>query len=267
MDTRPIGIFDSGLGGLCAVAELSRILPHENIIYFGDTGRVPYGSRSVSTLRKYAAEDIAFLLSHGVKTVLAACGTVSATVLEELKGDISVPLFGVVESAAKKAALLSQRGKIGVLGTEATIKSDIFKRKIHEYRPDAEIKSIACPLFVPLVENGFIARDSEITRLACRHYLAEMAKFSPDVLILGCTHFPIIKDIIADFLPDVTLIDPAKEAANELCEALAEREMLSPSLENGRVKYFVSDAPERFCANAWIFLGGENKISAEKIDL
>lgn len=267
MDTRPIGVFDSGLGGLCAVAELSRILPHENIIYFGDTGRVPYGSRSVSTLHKYAAEDIAFLLSHDVKTVLAACGTVSATVLEALKGEIPVPLFGVVESAAKKAAALSKSGKIGVIGTEATIKSDIFKRKIHELSPSAEVKSIACPLFVPLVENGFIARDNEITRLACRYYLAEMADFAPDVMILGCTHFPIIKDIIADFLPHTALIDPAKEAAHELCKMLTANSMLSPSREKVDVKYFVSDAPERFCANAWIFLGGENKIEATKTDL
>ena len=132
--------------------------------------------------------------------------------------------------------------------------------------PEAKLKSIACPLFVPLVENGFISRDCEITRLMCRHYLAEMKAFSPDVLILGCTHFPIISEIIADFMPDVALVDPAKEAAHELLHALNAAGIASDSTR-GEVKYFVSDAPERFSANAWIFLGGENEIKANKVEL
>ena len=266
MDRRPIGVFDSGLGGLCAVSELTKILPGEDIIYFGDTGRVPYGSRSIQTLRKYAAEDVAFLLSHDVKMILAACGTVSSSVLEDLTGECPVPLLGVVDGAVKKAVSLCQSGKIGIIGTETTVNSGIFERKIHEIMPDAELKSIACPLFVPLVENGFISRDCEITRLMCRHYLAEMKAFSPDVLILGCTHFPIISGIIADFMPDVALVDPAKEAAHELLRALNDAGIASDRT-HGEVKYFVSDAPERFSANAWIFLGGENEIKANKVEL
>lgn len=267
MDRRPIGVFDSGLGGLCAVAELTRILPGEDIIYFGDTGRVPYGSRSIETLRKYASEDIAFLRGHDVKMILAACGTVSSTVLEALESDCcSVPLLGVVDGAVKKAVSLCKNGKIGIIGTEATVKSGIFERKIRGIADNTEIKSIACPLFVPLVENGFISRDCEITRLMCRHYLEEMRRFAPDVLILGCTHFPIISEIISDFLPDSALVDPAKEAAHELRDTL-EALALASDNEKGEVRYFVSDAPERFSDNAWIFLGGEKKISASKIDL
>ncbi len=269
MDRRPIGVFDSGLGGLCAVSELTKILPGEDIIYFGDTGRVPYGSRSIQTLRKYAAEDIAFLLSHDVKMILAACGTVSSSVLEDFAGECPVPLLGVVDGAVKKAVSLchgGKIGKIGIIGTETTVNSGIFERKIHEIMPEAQLKSTACPLFVPLVENGFISRDCEITRLMCRHYLAEMKAFSPDVLILGCTHFPIISEIIADFMPDVALVDPAKEAAHELLRALNSMGIASDSTR-GEVKYFVSDAPERFSASAWIFLGGENEIKANKVEL
>lgn len=266
MDKRPIGVFDSGLGGLCAVYELKKILPKEDIIYFGDTGRVPYGSRSIQALRKYASQDIAFLLSRGVKAILAACGTVSSTVLEDIAAECPVPLLGVVDSAVKKAAALCGNGKIGIIGTEATVNSGIFERKLHGILPSSELKSIACPLFVPLVENGFISRDCEIMRLTCRHYLEEMKAFSPDVLILGCTHFPIISHVIADFMPDVKLVDPAKEAAHELFDMLNTAGITSDST-GGEVEYFVSDAPDRFGANAWIFLGGETEIKATKVEL
>lgn len=259
-----IGVFDSGLGGLCAVRELVRLLPNENIIYFGDTGRVPYGTKSRETIRKYTREDASFLLSHGVKAILAACGTVSSNALECIHEITDVPVFGVVEDAARAAYEASKTKRIGVIGTQATVSSGIFKSKIELLDKNAAVLQKACPLFVSLVEYGFTAKDEEITRLAAERYLADF-RGEVDTLIMGCTHFPIIKEHIARALPGVTLINPAKEAAKAMAAVLSEKGMLSESAEKGEVKYFVSDDPAGFAKSASIFLGESEGIFAEKV--
>lgn len=259
-----IGVFDSGLGGLCAVRELVRLLPNENIIYFGDTGRVPYGTKSRDTIRKYTREDASFLLSHGVKAILAACGTVSSNALECIREITDAPVFGVVEDAAKAAYNASETKRIGVIGTQATVNSGIFKSKIEAFDKNAVVLQKACPLFVSLVEYGFTANDDDITRLACERYLSEL-RGNIDTLIMGCTHFPIIKEHIAHALPGVTLINPAKEAAKAMAAELSEKGMLSSSREKGTVQYFVSDDPTGFAKSARIFLGESEGLFATKV--
>ncbi|MBQ7661660.1 MAG: glutamate racemase [Clostridia bacterium] len=256
-----IGIFDSGLGGLSAYKELRALRPEEDYLYFGDTGRVPYGTRSKATLEKYTRQDIAFLRARGVDAILAACGTVSSVVLDDVKDEYDLPIFGVVDAAADAAVAATKNEKIGVLGTGATISSRAFERKIRAKDPDALVVARACPLFVPLVENGYVARDCEVTRLVARDYLADVKAAGVDTLILGCTHFPLIADIIADLLPKVTLINAGAAAAHAVARALPRR-----ADTGGSAAFFVSDDPANFDEVARIFLGGDT-ISAEKVDI
>lgn len=210
----PIGVFDSGLGGLTAVRELRRILPGEDIVYFGDTGRVPYGTRGVDVIVRYAKQDIAFLLEQNVKYVMAACGTVSSTLPEAYTRTLPVPYTGVVQSAAAAAVRATRTGLIGVIGTPATVKSGSYNAAIAALMPGARIVATACPLFVPLVENGYFGADNAVTRLVARDYLKDIRAAGVDTLILGCTHYPLIAPIIADLMgPEVALIDPGRETA------------------------------------------------------
>lgn len=253
MDNRPIGVFDSGIGGLTAVKELSAILPDEEIVYFGDTGRVPYGTRSPETILAYAREDMDFLMKYNPKAIMVACGTVSSVALQTIKSDYDVKIIGVVKSAAKKAAETTKNGRIGVISTGATHKSGAFKKAVAEVS-DAEVFSAACPLFIPLVENGYIERDNKVTRLVAADYLAPVLDKGVDTLILGCTHFPVIKDLIADLAPGVILIDSGKEAALHLKDHLTENGLLSDG-RHGANRYFVSDAADGFSKVAKMFLG------------
>ena len=263
-DERPIGIFDSGLGGLCAVRELKSILPHEKIIYFGDTGRVPYGSRSKETIIKYAREDADFLCRSNVKIMLAACGTVSTVALDKIKNEYDVPLLGVAGYAATAATIATKTNRIAVIGTAATIKSGVLEQKIRDIG-NYTVVSQACPLFVNLVECGFIGKDCKITRDVCASYLADIKAFGVDTMILGCTHFPIISDIISDYLPGVTLIDPSREAARAIARFLSENDMLATG--DGGAEYFVSDDSESFSHLARIFLKGDIDIKAKTITI
>lgn len=253
-----IGIFDSGLGGLTAYRELRKLLPNEHFIYFGDTGRVPYGSRSHEILTKYAKQDINFLISKGADIILAACGTVSSVVLDEIKEEFSVPIFGVVDASAAEALAATKNGIVGVIGTGATVSSGAFEKKLKSGGAK-EVISVACPLFVSLVENGYIARDCEVTKLVARDYLEKIKESGADTLILGCTHFPIIADIIGDVLPNVTLINSGAAAAKAISR-------LSGGMGNGVSEFYVSDSPVNFDSVARIFLGGET-VSAKKIDI
>ena len=211
MDNRAIGVFDSGLGGLTTVRELRKLLPDERIVYFGDTGRVPYGNRSRETIRNYAMQDIRFLKRHEVKLVIAACGTVSSALTPELSAEAGVPFSGVVVPAAQAACAATVNGRIGVIGTTATVRSGAYGRAIRTINPDARTFGNACPLFVPLVENGFIQPDNEITAKVAEIYLKPMIDERVDTLILGCTHYPLIYDIIDRALGSrVTLIDAGK---------------------------------------------------------
>lgn len=246
------------------MGELRRILPGEDIVYFGDTGRVPYGTRSRETLFTYAKEDIGVLERFGVKIVLAACGTVSSTVLDDVTGGAKEPVFGVVD-AAVEAAIATGACRIGLIGTEATVASGAFEKKMRAKKADLQTMSVACPLLVPLVENGFIGEDSDITRLVLEKYLEPFRAFRPQTLILGCTHFPIVADRIAEILPETVLIDPAKEAAGMVKKELTASGLCAAGGRMGETRYLVSDAPEKFAKNAWIFLGGDEEIRAEKV--
>ncbi len=251
----PIGVFDSGLGGLTAVRELRRILPGENIVYFGDTGRVPYGSRSPETIVHYAKQDIAFLLEQKVKFLLAACGTVSSTLPAAYTDKLPVAYIGVVESAAKAAARATRTGRIGVIGTQATIRSQSYAAHIRRLLPGAQITAVACPLFVPLVENGYFDADNTVTHLVAQDYLKQIQAADVDTLILGCTHYPLIAPIIGQIMgPGVTLIDPGRCTALAAKAALEKAGLLRRG-PDGTARYFVSDTPESFARLSEWFLG------------
>ncbi len=254
MDSRPIGVFDSGLGGLSVIKELTRVLPNENIIYFGDTGRVPYGTRSADTIVKYAKEDERFLLSHDVKLIIAACGTVSSVAAHTAKS-LPVPFIEVVTPASIAAVNATKNGKIGVLGTSATVSSNSYKKKMLEIRSDLMVTQVACPLFVQLVEAGWIDRNDEVTVATAKRYLQPLIEAEVDTVILGCTHFPAIKEIIADILGEkVTLINSGTEAALAAAEYLRKNDLLGAG---GRRRYFVSDRPQSFSSTAGVLLGNE----------
>ncbi len=261
MDNRPIGVFDSGLGGLTAVRELKRVLPKENIIYFGDTGRVPYGTRSLQTLHRYTNEDIAFLKKQNVKMIVAACGTVSSTITAEMIENIGVPFLGVVEPTAKVAVNFSKTGRIGVIGTGATVKSGAFEKEIKRLNKDAQVVSKACPLFVGLVENGLVS--GEITEKVAQMYLSEIK--DADTLILGCTHFPLLSDVISKIMPNVTLVDSGKAVADEVREVLIKNNMTAEN--NGECKYFVSDSTEEFSRLSSLFLRESDVGEVKRIEI
>ena len=258
-----IGVFDSGMGGLTAIKQLVKIMPGEDIVYFGDTGRVPYGTRSKDTIIKYACQDVRFLLSKNVDAILIACGTVSANALTVLKETFDVPIFGVVEAAAEKACELTQNGKVGIIGTNATVTSGAYVKHIDKIRPDIETVSTPCPLFVPLVENGFTDPDDEITRLCAERYLADIKASGADTLILGCTHYPIIAPVISKVLPGVNLINTGAESAVRLFKEIGTKG------GEGKIEYYVSDDVSSFRAAAATFLEmpvGDNvfKVDIEK---
>ncbi len=267
MDNRPIGVFDSGLGGLTVVRQLLKMLPGEDIVYFGDTGRVPYGTRSPETIEKYARQDCRFLLSKGVKLIIAACGTVSSVAPHVLRG-LPVPAMGVVEPTAGAAASASRTGRIGILGTAATIRSASFQKRILELRPDAEVTPVACPLFVPLVENGWTEPDNEATLATVRRYLAPLEEKHVDTLVLGCTHYPLLAPILSTVVgPGVTLVDSG-EACAALCAARLERDgALNQSKRAGMCHFYVTDLPDDFTHVARMFLGRDVDGDTERVDV
>ena len=266
MDNRPIGVFDSGLGGLTGVRELRKRLPHEDIIYFGDTGRVPYGSRSPETILQYARQDIAFLLSKDVKCIMAACGTVSSIYPAAEAAKLPVPYLGVVDAAAREAAFVTRNRRIGVIGTAATIRSRSYETVLRKLVPGVEITARPCPLFVPLVEAGYVDHSAldkqQVTRLVIAQYLAEVREAGVDTLILGCTHFPLLAPIIGDMLGEgVTLIDSGAATAGYIRELLRQTGLENPRTEGGVQRYYISEHTETFARTAELFLG--HGITAE----
>lgn len=258
MDNRPIGVFDSGLGGLTGMRELLRAMPNEDLIYLGDTGRVPYGGRGRETIIKYARQDIEFLLSFGVKAIMVACGTVSTVALEEVRGDYPVPIFGVVEPTAWKAARLSETGRVGLIGTVNSVKSGAYERALRHFRPDCEVFAVACPLFVPLVENGRVHRGDKVLELVAEEYLAPLKARDVDTLILGCTHYPLLSDVIGDIMgPKVRLVSAGAESAEYLIKKLREQDALAQPERKGSRSYYVTDSGEGFGRIASLFLGEE----------
>lgn len=251
--TAPIGVFDSGLGGLTVAHAIMRLLPSESLVYFGDTARVPYGPKSPETVRRYSREIAAYLLEQGVKAIVVACNTATAHALPVLKDELDVPVIGVVEPGARAAVRASSTGRIGVIATAGTIKSGAYVRAIHAEAPEARVTALACPLFVPLVEEGWT--DHDATRAIAREYLASFMKDEVDTLVLGCTHYPLLKPIIAEIVgPNVRLIDSAEETAADTRLMLAGH-MLTAAEREGSYRFVASDDPQQFLTLGERFLG------------
>ncbi len=244
----PIGVFDSGVGGLTVVREIMRQMPNEKIIYFGDTARVPYGSKSKETVTRFSKQIVRFLQTHNVKTIVVACNTASAYAIEELEQELDIPIIGVVKPGAKMAVDKTQNGRIGVIATEATIGSGLYTKYIQGLRKDTVIYGKACPLFVPLVEEG-LWQDPVTVEIA-RRYLTELIDLDIDTLILGCTHYPLIRSVIAQVMGEhVTLVNPAYETAIALRQLLEEHDLLqeqAPPLGSNPYQFYVSDGAEKF---------------------
>lgn len=244
----PIGVFDSGVGGLTVVREIMRQIPNESICYFGDTARVPYGSKTKETVTKFSRQIVRFLKTHQVKTIVIACNTASAYALDELEKEIDIPIIGVVRPGAKVAAEVTKNGKIGVIATEATIGSQIYNRYIQEINNNVTIYGKACPLFVPLVEEGLW--QDPVTDEIAKRYLSELIDIGIDTLIMGCTHYPLIRSTIGRVIgEEVMLVNPAYETALELKAMLQVRGLLNqeaPKLGSNQYQFYVSDAAGKF---------------------
>ena len=244
----PIGVFDSGVGGLTVAREIMRQIPNEKIIYFGDTARVPYGSKSKETVTRFSKQIVRFLQSHQVKTIVVACNTASAYALDELEKEIEIPIIGVLKPGAKTAAEVTKNGRIGVIATEATIGSQMYTKYIRELNKQVTIYGKACPLFVPLVEEGLW--QDPVTDEIAKRYLTELIDIDIDTLILGCTHYPLIRSTLGRIMGEkVTLVNPAYETARELKELLIEKNILndeSPRLGENQYQFYVSDGAEKF---------------------
>lgn len=252
-DKRAIGVFDSGLGGLTVVKEIIKLLPNEDIVYFGDTGRVPYGNRSRETIRKYARQDEAFLLGKNVKLIVAACGTVSSVAADTGK-DLPVDFIEVVSHSAKAAVNVTKNGIIGIMGTAATVKSGAHKKQILEMLPGATVISSACPLLVPFVEEGWTDENDPMLIKAIKEYMRPITEAGADTVILGCTHYPILIDAIKKASGEnLNLINMGEETAKAVKELLTKKDMLNKS--GGRYDFFVSDKTDTFGKTAFTLLG------------
>jgi len=250
---RAIGIFDSGIGGLTVAREIADALPHEHLVYLGDTARAPYGTKSAETVRRYSLENAAFLIEKGIKLLVVACNTASATALDALRAELDVPVVGVVEPGAHAAVAITRNRKVGVIGTEATIASGTYTRALKALDPSLEIYTRACPLFVPLAEEGWV--DNEVTRATAALYLTSLRRSGIDTLVLGCTHYPLLAPVIAATMgPAVQLVDSAHTTARAVRDTLARRRLARPSGE-ASVSFFVTDVPDRFVKVGSRFMG------------
>ena len=260
----PIGVFDSGVGGLTVAREIMRQIPNERIVYFGDTARVPYGSKSKETVTKYSRQIIRFLQTENVKAIVIACNTASAFALDTMQKEFDLPIIGVVKPGAKMAAQTTKNGKVGLIGTEGTIRSGVYAEFIKSFKPDVEVIGKACPLFVPLVEEGMW--HDTITDQMAQRYLEGLKQQDIDTLIMGCTHYPLLKKMIGDFMGgDVHLVDSGKVTAQAAAAALDDLGLLNGKTSGGTAKYFVSDTPDNFDELAHTFLGEYAGGTVERI--
>jgi len=262
----PIGIFDSGIGGLTVVRQIHRVLPHEDLVYLGDTARVPYGSKSPGTVVRFACEDTQFLVQHNVKAVVVACNTVSAWALPTLERKFPVPIFGVIIPGAQAALKKTRNRRIGVIGTTTTVRSQAYSRAILSRDDSARVFTRACPLLVPLVEEGWI--NNKITQAILRAYLSPVLRRRIDTLVLGCTHYPLLKNVIRGVVGNqVALVDSAESCAQFLSERLDGTKLLAGKRRRaGVIQPFVTDEVERFDDVARLFLGVPTD-RARKVDL
>lgn len=252
--SKAIGVFDSGIGGLTVVRALMRELPHENIIYFGDTARVPYGPKSPQVIREYAAQDTDFLISKSVKMVVIACNTVSSVAIDVVQKHAKVPVVGVILPGARAAAGATKKKHVGVIGTVGTIASNAYTNAIRQIDDSINVIGQACQLFVPLAEEGWI--DHKATELIAREYLFPLKLQRIDTLVLGCTHYPILRDVIQKVFDNgVTLIDSGEATALEVARVLEEEDLSNPSRMKANVQFFVSDISSKFAEVGERFLG------------
>lgn len=254
-DARPIGIFDSGVGGLTVYRALRARLPQETFVYLGDTARIPYGTRSPATVCEYACQDAAFLVACQVKLIVIACNTASSVALDRLQSNYPVPVVGVIEPGARQAVAVTRSGHIGVIGTEATIASAAYPRAIQQLAPEVRITSQSCPLFVPLVEEGWARHP--VTTMVAAEYLAPLREAAVDTLVLGCTHYPVLVDVIRQVMGEgVTLVDSGACAAEEVCAVLEQKAGFAPpGTRPAATRFYVTDAGERFRRVAALCLG------------
>lgn len=256
MDNRPIGVFDSGLGGLTAVRKLAELMPAEDIVYFGDTGRVPYGGRSHETIVKYARQDVAFLRTFDLKAIVIACGTVSSAALSTLTAEEDIPIFGVVGPTALRAAHTTRNNKIGLIATKATVSTGAYERVMRHANPAAKIYSLPCPLFVPLVENGRTHPGDVVIETVVQEYLTPLKEEGIDTLVLGCTHYPLLMEVIGNFMgPEVTLLDSGAEVAKQAVSCLSNSHLLADPQRKGSFRWYVSDTVDTFQELGSLFLG------------
>jgi glutamate racemase len=256
--TAPIGVFDSGLGGLTVVRALVARLPKESIIYVGDTARVPYGPKSPDTVRRYAKEIAGYLVGEGVKAIVVACNTATAHALPVLTDALSIPVIGVIAPGARAAVRATNGGPIGVIGTVGTIASGAYERAIADINPELTVMSAPCPLFVPLVEEGWL--DTKATKQIVKTYLKPLAATGIDTLILGCTHYPLLAERIAKRMEGVTLIDSGAETAIEVAMVLQQARIEAPATASPTYRFIATDAPEQFLRSARGFLGPAHTI-------
>jgi glutamate racemase len=254
-DPRPLGVFDSGIGGLTVVRELLRLLPDEELVYYGDVARLPWGNKSPETVTRFSREIAAFLLARDVKAIVVACNTASALALPTLAAELPVPIVGVIDSGAAAAVRRTRSGRVGVIATASTVRSGAYAKAVRALRPDVEVVERACPLFVPLVEEGWI--EHPVTAQVAHEYLAPLEDHRLDTLVLGCTHYPLLHDVLAKELgPGVALIDSGHETAGAVKELLAARGLAaSPGRAAPPHSVFLSDLPAAFTATAERFLG------------
>ncbi len=266
-DTRPIGVFDSGIGGLTGFQKLRALLPEEDLIYFGDTGRVPYGTRGRDIITKYARQDANFLMHFGIKLLFIACNTACYAALDTLQNELPIPVCGVIEDASLRACKQTKNGRIAILATAATVSGHVYSDFLKSLRPDLQVLEQPCRLFVPVVEAGRFDKTDPIVQILTQEYLAPVRAFGADTIILGCTHYPLLAPAIAQAAPEAVLIDSGAEAAIHVASILAEKGLCNFSGHKGHVRYYVSDSIENFADSASIFLRRPLEGPVERIDI
>ncbi|HNZ28714.1 MAG TPA: glutamate racemase [Candidatus Goldiibacteriota bacterium] len=264
MNNKAIGVFDSGLGGLTVVKEIMKILPDEKIIYLGDTARTPYGTKTKETIIRFSAENTAFLLKKNVKAVVVACNTASALALNEIKKEFGINIIGVIDAGARAAVAATENKRIGIIGTKATIGSGIYEKTIKKFNPDIKVFSNPAPLLVPLVEEGWL--DRRETEGILKYYLAPFKGKKIDTLVLGCTHYPLLKPLIRRIMPDVNVIDSGKETAAVVSNLLIMKNQVAKKGNSKNSAFYVTDTPAAFNRVGAMFLKGR-MIKAKKITL
>jgi len=264
MSRQPIGLFDSGLGGLTVLRELKRLLPHENAIYLGDTGRLPYGNRSKEAILRFSLENSSFLIEQGIKLLIVACHTASSIALQTLQDTLPIPVLGVVAPGVFRVLQTTQTNEIAILGTASTIASGAHALQIKALRADVCVHPIACPLFVPLVEEGFA--DHVTAEMIAHHYLDPLQKHPIDTVLLACTHYPLLERILKNVLgPNISLVEPAAACIEEVRSFLASRKLLTDQTHNGSYLFYSTESPDKFQRHASLFFG--SKIESVKLKL